>query len=320
MKSINEELINLLKVYTPEKESTAGFLMSILPLGKEAAYRRLRGEIQFTLDEATILCKKLNISLDLLMGIKQNDTYAFHLNTFLHKNPIEEYGNMLERIKNSMEYIKNDTTIHLYRAHRTLPHEFLYNYEYLSKTYAYVLYYQMNSDTSHKLESLSEIEFPEYLFPRQKASIKSVHPYESTLILDKRIFIDFIEIVNYFHHLGKITEDDRHKIKEELNLMVDDMEKCAATGLSFDNKKMNIHISHISFDCSYTYLESQNLNVASIGLFLIDYLSCENKQINENQKVWIKSLMRFSTLISATDEFRRKDFFQTQRDYINKML
>lgn len=320
MKSINEELINLLKVHTPEKESTAGFLMSMLPLGKEAAYRRLRGEIQFSLDEATILCKKLNISLDLLMGIKQNDTYAFHLNTFLHKDPIKEYISMLERIKKSMDYIKDDPSVHLYSAHRTLPQAFLYNHEYLSRVYSYTLYYQMNSDSSHKLKSLSEIEFPEDIFSKQKASIETVHGCKSTLILDKRIFIDFIEIVNYFHHLGKITKDDISRIKKELNLLADDMEKCAATGLSFNNKKMNIHISHISFDCGYTHLESENFQVASIGIYLVDYLSCENQQINENQKVWIKSLMRFSTLISATDEFRRKEFFQTQRDYINKML
>jgi len=320
MKSISHELINILKEKTPEKESTAGFLMNMLPLGKEAVYRRLRGDIQFTLDEAYVICKKLNISLDLLMGIKQDNTYAFHLGYILAEGPLEEYCKMLYGIRDSMKHVKNDPTVYLYRAHKTLPQEFLYNYEFLSKVYIYILYYQLYSNSQSKTQRFSETSFPDDTFFAQKSSTSSVHEFNSTLILDKRIFIDYIEIVKYFEYMGMISQDEIEKIREEMHKLVNDMEKCAATGLSLKGKKMNIYISHISFDCSYTRLESENFNVSSIGIYCVDYLSSQNQRINEGQKAWIKSLLRFSTLISVSGELQRNEFFQDQRVFIDTML
>lgn len=319
METINEELVNILKSRTPEDGNTVEFLMDIIPLGKEAAYRRLRGDVSFTLDEATTICKKLNISVDLLLGIRQEDTYAFHLDPFLFSDPINDYNKMLYRIKESMDFIESDPSVYLYRAHRTLPQEFLYNYRSLSKIYLYILYYQVYSEIQNKLKNYSEFSLSDDVFSIQKESTITVHACDSMLILDRRIFIDYIEIVNYFKTLEILTQSDIDEIKKELFLLIDDMEKCATTGLSLCGKKMDMYISHISFDCSYTCLDSASLKVASIGLYCLDYLSSQNRRIHENQKNWIKSLMRFSTLISVSGELQRNKFFQEQRDFVESM-
>jgi len=320
MKSINEELISILKEKTPEKSNTAALLLDILPLGREAVYRRLRGEIPFTFEEAVTVCRKLNISLDLLMGIKQDKTYAFHLNTLFSGSPFEDYFNMLHRMIDSIDYIKDDPTVYLYRAHKTIPQEFLYNYKFLSQVYMYILYFQLFLKSSGKVERFSEIEFPKEIFEAQKESIRCVHGCNSSLILDKRIIVDFIDIVKYFQFLGMISDSDIAQIKEELYKLIEDMQKCAVTGQSLLGKQMYIYVSNISFDCSYTSLESENFQVASIGVYCVDYLSCQNDTINENNMTWIKSLIRFSNLISISDELKRKEFFQTQLHYIDTML
>ncbi|WP_036930536.1 helix-turn-helix domain-containing protein [Prevotella sp. 10(H)] len=322
MQSINEELIKILKEKTPEKETTASFLMNLLPLGKEAVYRRLRGEIPFTLDEATTICRKNGISLDLLMGIREDDTYAFHFDTFVSENPVDNYCKMLYRIINSVEYIKDDPSVFLYRAHNTIPQEFMYNYEYLSKVYVYILYSQLFSETSsgYKMKTFSEVNFPKEIFVAQKASTASVHDFKSLMILDQKMFKDYIGIVKYFQYLGMINQSDIVKIKEEMYKLIKDIELCAAKGLSLNGKEMGIYLSHISFDCSYTFLESENFNVSSIGIFCLDYLSSQNQRVNKSQKTWIKSLLRFSTQISVSGELQRREFFQEQRSYIDTML
>lgn len=320
-KTLGDELINIIKARTPEKEKTVNFLMDILPMEKEAIYRRLRGEVSFTLEETVLICKKLNISLDLLMGIRQESIYAFHLN-ITSEDPIRNYYEALLNINQSMAYITDESKTYLYRAHRTLPQEFLYNYKFLSRVYTYILYYQLSSnDVKLKsIKSFAELKISEELISAQQQSTASIQSYNSSLILDKRIFIDYIEIIKYFHVLGFITQDDIDKIKSELMLMIDDMERCATTGLSLKGKKMNIYLSHISFDCSYSFLESPDFNVSSLGVYCVNYLACPNIQINEMQKNWIKSLMKFSSLISVSDDLRRNEFFKTQRDYVETML
>ena len=135
MDAMNTELINILKNRTPERENTVDLLMNIIPIGKEAAYRRLRGEIPFSLEEAVTICQKLNVSLDVLAGTKLDDMYAFHSNAVFSDKPMEEYHKMMSQITRAVEYIKDSPESISYRADKTLPQEFLFRYESLSQIY-----------------------------------------------------------------------------------------------------------------------------------------------------------------------------------------
>lgn len=60
----NTNLIEAMKEKLPAKGKLADMLMDTLYIGKEAVYRRLRGEVPFTLQEAALVSRKLGISLD----------------------------------------------------------------------------------------------------------------------------------------------------------------------------------------------------------------------------------------------------------------
>ena len=62
--SIVNELINEMKERIAPKETLANFLTNTLCMGKEAVYRRLRGEVAFTFDEVAVISHKLGISID----------------------------------------------------------------------------------------------------------------------------------------------------------------------------------------------------------------------------------------------------------------
>ena len=56
---IVNELIIAMKERIPKGQNLANSLADILYMGKEAVYRRLRGEVAFTIDEVALLSKKL---------------------------------------------------------------------------------------------------------------------------------------------------------------------------------------------------------------------------------------------------------------------
>ena len=58
--------IEALKEKLPPKTNLANLLMDTLYIGREAIYRRLRGEVPFTLEEAALISRKLGVSLDKL--------------------------------------------------------------------------------------------------------------------------------------------------------------------------------------------------------------------------------------------------------------
>lgn len=84
---LNIGLIEAIKKKIPSKGSIANLLMDILYIGKEAIYRRLRGEVPFTFAEAAIISRKLEISLDDIIGLYFNDNSTSNRNTAQHNKP-----------------------------------------------------------------------------------------------------------------------------------------------------------------------------------------------------------------------------------------
>ncbi len=317
MTKINEELINALKHNTPGNSSTVSLLMNIIPIGKEAAYRRLRGDIPFTLEEVAVICVKLNLSLDLLIGTRPTNAYAFQLNAVFSEHPLDEYSNMLKEIIEIAESIKTDTDSFSYRAYKTLPQDLLFQYDVLSKIYLYIVYYQLYPEITPK--RFSDINIPDSIFALQKQSAKALHEIGSVIIFDKHIFADYVEIVKYIRNLDMISSTETDLIKAELHLMLDDLERYAVSGLSMQKKKLEIYIAQVGFDCSYYYFQGAGLEASVIGMYCLDNLSCYNPKIAKNQKKWIKSLMRFSTLISESGELQRNNYFLAQRNIVDML-
>ena len=56
---LNTSLIEAVKEKLPLKENLANLLIDTLYIGKEAIYRRLRGEVPFTLEEAALISRKV---------------------------------------------------------------------------------------------------------------------------------------------------------------------------------------------------------------------------------------------------------------------
>ena len=73
---LNTGLVNAVREKLPSKDNLANALMDILYIGKEAIYRRLRGEVPFTLTEAAIISR--NKPLETYYSILEKQVELFH--------------------------------------------------------------------------------------------------------------------------------------------------------------------------------------------------------------------------------------------------
>ena len=80
----NSELIKAMNEKLPNGTNLANTLIDMLYLGKEAVYRRLRGEVPFTLAEAAAISQKMGVSLDKLAGTNVDSNAIFDLNIIRH--------------------------------------------------------------------------------------------------------------------------------------------------------------------------------------------------------------------------------------------
>ena len=109
----NANLIEAMKEKLPLKGQLADMLMDTLYIGKEAVYRRLRGEVPFTLQESALISRKLGISLDKIIGLSFKSNAMFNINIVDYDDPFESYYNILEKYVSLINTMPDDCLLSL---------------------------------------------------------------------------------------------------------------------------------------------------------------------------------------------------------------
>lgn len=95
---LNAALIAAIQNGTPEYTNPAAILTDKLNIGREAAYRRLRGEVPFTFGEAAVLSAQMNFSLDRAVGAVDFGNVLFRLSFNDYHTALEDYTALSIRI------------------------------------------------------------------------------------------------------------------------------------------------------------------------------------------------------------------------------
>jgi len=110
-----------MKERVPKGQNLASNLADILCMGKEAVYRRLRGEVSFSIEEVAIISHKLGISIDQVVGDHHSNKVTFDLNLHHSSNAIDSYYEILNRYLQIFDFVKEDNSTEIYTASNLLP-------------------------------------------------------------------------------------------------------------------------------------------------------------------------------------------------------
>jgi len=117
-----------------KKAEVVESLSELLQVGKDAIYRRMRGDSILTPDEIDLLCKKYRISLDALVFDK-SDTVFFNYNAFTKK--VSNFREYLEGVQQNIEAAHTLPNCELYYATMEIP---AFHYFYNRELTAFKLY------------------------------------------------------------------------------------------------------------------------------------------------------------------------------------
>jgi hypothetical protein len=315
---IHGNLMNAIKQRFPNEKNIGNVLMDILCLGKESVYRRIRGEVPFTLFEVATIAKTLDFSLDNILGTATNGNRPFQLVLTDHVNPSKQDLAVQKHYINFMHLVGNDPDSEAGCAVNVIPMSIAYNYSYLSRLYAFKYAYQR--DGAESLKSYSQIHFSKELIELQRSHYeKIIRIRNSFYILDNLIFLYVINDIKYFSSIRMIEKEEVKEIKDDLSRLVDNMEELVIKGYFESGVPVNFYISNINFDTTYSYIGSQNYNLCMINAFSLDRISSLDMDTFGIIKRWVQSLKRCATLISESGEVQRVAFFKKQRELINTL-
>lgn len=319
----NQEFIAVIKNRLPQKTSQVELLMNVVSLGKEAAYRRLRGEVPFSFTEACMIARHLGISLDnISKATVRKDRPVFELRA-LPQEKIDDYSEYYNTIVAGEhewfeQSLEKNSTQYVIAAYNSIPHALFFPYPNLSQFRIFKAAYQMHDHRSQIMFSC--IIIPDEMKERlKKISEKIRGQTEITFILGRQEFATFVSQIKYFYDLNLITKEDVEKLKEELLDLVSDLEKLARHGKTSEGKNTWIYLSNIDFEENYMYAKSGDSEQAFLEIYQLHSLVSTDPLVCDMQRKWIESLRKYSTLISVSGERERNLFFEKQRRIINEL-
>ena len=124
----------------------------------------------------------------------------------------------------------------------------------------------------------------------------------------------------YYSSIRLIDPEDVRKLKQELMHFLNYMETLASRGTySETGNPIQIYVSNINFDASYSYLETKKMRISMIRAFILNSVVSLDEKAYEIFHNWMQALLKSSTMISVSGEKQRILFFEKQRMIIGSL-
>lgn len=318
--NLNQKFLDILVEKYPQKKDLAHMLMEILPIEKEAIYRRLRGEVPFAINELGLVAEALDISIDRLVGY-------MHINFLpqVDQSPdadTEEESKNYQALINYIDKIKEISeqpfSKHVH-AMSYLPLGICAAYPQLLKFMLY-LYFHLYGEidllkTFHSFRLSDKVRSA---FVRMNYYLD--HISKTSYVWDRSLLKHLITNIRYFVAVKLLTIEEVAVIKRDLAQLLDDLEASAVKGL-FKNtgNKFSLFLSSIHVGFTHGYLWSEKSCVSILSMYIIQTVASFDKAICKETEAHIYSLSKLSTLISITGEKERLAFFREQRELVEAL-
>jgi len=317
---LHTNILEAIKEKVPNKATLANQLVDILCIEKEAVYRRLRGDVAFTLTEIAHICSELGISLDnIISSSVSKKSKPFQLNVIDFSNPTESDYTMMERYVDALRNGIDDPYSELVDSTNTLPLAFYYGYKYLERFQLFKSLYQ--SGKTNTVKSFNEVQYPKRVEQLQREEALLTRQIKNSYyIFDPLIFQYLINDIQYYRSINLINEEDAKHLKTDLTRLINQLELLAISGCDKDTgNKVYLYIGSVNFDVSVWYVEFSNYHISMIKAFVLNnFVSLDDDSL-VILKQRIGALLRSSTMISVSGEKQRIAFFEKQKQLISTL-
>jgi hypothetical protein len=288
-----------------------------LDISRESAYRRIRGDIPFTLDELVKLTTNMDLSIDTIFE-QEKENGLFDDFSKIEKKTINFFVLMINKYDGLLEKIKCSKKIEVIVALNTFPPPFCTCFSNLFKFSYYKWLYQDNDN--FRIRLFSEVILPDEAISFQKKTKKNFIPGSNvTIILDKNIFRNLIKEIQYYYQRQLLTFDEMLLLKEDTLNLIEEYEKIVQTGSS-GSAKVQIYLSSLCVNSNTVYYDFGS-NADSLFWIVTTYpVVIQNTRFISLQLKWLNLLKRQSVLVTQSNEIMQAEFFSQQREYVKRYL
>jgi hypothetical protein len=314
----NELLITRILECIPNNMKPIELLMELLNIGKESAYRRMRGEIPFTFEEIIKLALTLDFSVDEIIGKNKEERIFLDLLANSASNHEESFLAMMQEYYRYIELLAKAQEKELYATFNRITLALLIGYDTLFKLYYYHWKHQTYNVSINDL--FSEVTIPPEI-NAIRLQFKHIRPLMNNVnyIIDRGVFLNIVREIQYYYNRKLISDEEIVILKEELCEVLKNIEVIMQTGYNEYGSATNYYLSMLDIESNMN-CATYDGNIASLyWLYPVNSIVIVNQEICNMQKKWIESIKKYSILVTLSNEILQTEFISKQYEYLEDM-
>jgi hypothetical protein len=316
-------LVEIIKQQVPQNISLPQELSQILNISSDSAYRRLRCETAFSLDETALVCKHFDVPLESLNDMISN-VVSFKYNPVGFT--LEDFRSFLQyflvQIKGISQFEEKD----VFYAAEDIPLFHLYGFRKLSD---FKFFYWRKTILNHA--ELQNLKFDDsnhdegLLDLAQKASL-AYSEVPSTEIWTEETIASTLKQIKFYHEAGLFEKtSDALGVIDELKQLVSNLQRQCDLGLkirpggSVSNTPFTCYVSDLMIGNNCVLVHTNGRKNSFLGYNTFNFMSTGNPAFNRQNELWMNNLISKSTQISRTAEKIRNQFFKVLQKQIDDL-
>jgi hypothetical protein len=310
-----EKMIKIIRQQVPEDLSLSVEVGKILGVSADSAYRRLRCETAFTIDEMAKVCLHFLIPLETLSD------FTGQIVSFKYKSvggTLEDFKAFLKHFQNQINTISKFEKREVMYAAEDIPLFHIYALPVLSK---FKFYYWRKAILNH--EELADVKFNRHVEENDelnelaKAASIAYASVPSTEIWTEETIASTIQQIKFFWDAALFeTQEDAEVVIKELEDLVRNLQRQCDLGLKFlpggelTKTPFTCYASDLMIGNNCVLVKTGEIRTTFLGYNTFNFMNTNNPDFNKQHEVWMNNLISKSTQISRTSEKIRNLFFK----------
>jgi len=314
---INQKFSEVIRKNIPNHLSAIEELAVLLGINYDAAYRRINGKVPLTLEEAIIISKKYNISLNDLFAVGVPNSYVVReSNPIITLNDINTY---LENVYNEFKPLAHREDASLLFAAREIPMFYFFLDPILIKFKFYIWFYVLNVTSIKKRTSFNDFILTTKMIENAK-KVGEIYPtVNMTEIWSYGALNNVLQQLLYFYKIRQISTLDAEIIINAIYSELKNIEEYTLNN-KHSTRKFQLYNNDIIMNNNAMIATFKGEKKFFYPYTLLKFFAITDKKACEEQESYLLEQLRYCTNISNTSVKEHTSFFNHKYDKIEQVL